>query len=330
MKNKDPLQGRLGKEKATEARNEEASIDRPRYGSSGQLKPEAIDLPPYHPIRALLDAAYRQWRLSLIGQLRRASSMRRQSLPDMNELVIALLGGELQKVAILTRRIWTLMSPPVPQIELEIEQIDPPASSTWVPNQILEVGFVVRNNSAQPTSGFVHGSATQGLVRTLVAATWFQRGAIVTDLAPGQAFHGVLRMSKGSHQDRVPGLVEINLQYWVEDPTGGTITFIFGLPGEQRDATYGAISFAQSSYGVPTSFATDIRPLFREMDIEAMKVSGDDPFDLSSYQEVKDRAVNLWRVLGHPSPSLTMPCDGAWPAAWVDTFRQWIDEGMLP
>jgi len=40
-----------------------------------------------------------------------------------------------------------------------------------------------------------------------------------------------------------------------------------------------------------------------------MKVSGNDPFDLSSYQEVKDRAENLSWVLGHPTPALTMPCD---------------------
>jgi len=72
------------------------------------------------------------------------------------------------------------------------------------------------------------------------------------------------------------------------------------------------------------SFAQDIRPLFRETDVEEMMdVAG---FDLSRYEDVRDRAQDIYDRLDEGS----MPCDGAWPADQVARFKQWMDDGMAP
>jgi RNA polymerase sigma-70 factor, ECF subfamily len=69
----------------------------------------------------------------------------------------------------------------------------------------------------------------------------------------------------------------------------------------------------------PPTFASDIRPLFRDTDIEAMSAF----FDLSSYDEVSDAAEQIYERLSDGS----MPCDGAWPDEQVARFRAWIDAG---
>ena len=72
------------------------------------------------------------------------------------------------------------------------------------------------------------------------------------------------------------------------------------------------------------SFAQDIRPLFRETDVEEMMdVAG---FDLSRYEDVRDRAQDIYDRLDEGS----MPCDGAWPADQVARFKQWMHDGMAP
>ena len=70
------------------------------------------------------------------------------------------------------------------------------------------------------------------------------------------------------------------------------------------------------------SFARDIRPLFRDNDVEEMQFA----FDLSSYDEVKENAAAIYDRLSDGS----MPCDGEWPDAQIALFRQWIDEGSPP
>jgi hypothetical protein len=72
------------------------------------------------------------------------------------------------------------------------------------------------------------------------------------------------------------------------------------------------------------SFAQDIRPLFRETDVaEMIDVAG---FDLSRYEDVRDRAQDIYERLDDGS----MPCDGAWPGDQVARFKQWMDGGMAP
>ena len=70
------------------------------------------------------------------------------------------------------------------------------------------------------------------------------------------------------------------------------------------------------------SFATDIRPLFRPDDSDAMSWA----FDLNSFDDVKEHAEAIYERLEDGS----MPCDEPWPEEQVRRFRAWIDEGMPP
>ena len=72
-----------------------------------------------------------------------------------------------------------------------------------------------------------------------------------------------------------------------------------------------------------TSFAADIRPLFRTNDVDSMKRKG---FDLSNYDDVSARADAIHDRLR----SGTMPCDGAWPDGKVSLFAKWISDGKQP
>ena len=75
---------------------------------------------------------------------------------------------------------------------------------------------------------------------------------------------------------------------------------------------------------MPLSFASDIRPLFRDtLDVESMKDMG---LDLSSYENVKAKAEGIYSRLEDRS----MPCDGPWPQDQVAKFKRWMDEGMAP
>jgi hypothetical protein len=69
----------------------------------------------------------------------------------------------------------------------------------------------------------------------------------------------------------------------------------------------------------PASFETDVKPLFRERDRESMLKA----FDLWSYDDVSQNADAILARLQDG----TMPCDGAWPSADVDTFQRWIEGG---
>ncbi|HKD85730.1 MAG TPA: hypothetical protein VKB58_13350 [Terriglobales bacterium] len=69
------------------------------------------------------------------------------------------------------------------------------------------------------------------------------------------------------------------------------------------------------------SFAADIRPLFRDFDIESMKGFG---LDLSSHDDVKMQAQAIYSRLEDG----TMPCDDPWPQEQIARFKQWMDEGM--
>jgi hypothetical protein len=70
------------------------------------------------------------------------------------------------------------------------------------------------------------------------------------------------------------------------------------------------------------SFATDIKPLFREKDRTAMLGA----FDLWKYDDVVKHAQAILGAVGAGK----MPCDGAWPPASVDLLKSWVDGGTLP
>jgi hypothetical protein len=70
------------------------------------------------------------------------------------------------------------------------------------------------------------------------------------------------------------------------------------------------------------SYASDIRPLFRPEDMDAMSFA----FDLGSYDDVRANAEEIYDRLSDGS----MPCDAAWPEADVERFHAWIDAGTPP
>lgn len=72
------------------------------------------------------------------------------------------------------------------------------------------------------------------------------------------------------------------------------------------------------------SFATEIRPLFREKDIaEMIDVMN---LDLASYEAVRDHADAIHAQVA----SGWMPCDLPWGEEQVALFKQWIDGGFAP
>jgi hypothetical protein len=84
-----------------------------------------------------------------------------------------------------------------------------------------------------------------------------------------------------------------------------------------------AIALANKIGGKPMlSFARDIRPLFRDEDVEAMRYA----FDLGQLEDVRVHAEGIYKRLADGS----MPCDVAWPAEHITRFRRWVDEGGAP
>jgi hypothetical protein len=80
----------------------------------------------------------------------------------------------------------------------------------------------------------------------------------------------------------------------------------------------------------PTSFEADIRPLFTERDILAMKKA----FDLASYDDVKANAAAIYdRIRGIGGPVMPPPPprgEGPWPQAQIELFGRWIADGYQP
>ena len=67
------------------------------------------------------------------------------------------------------------------------------------------------------------------------------------------------------------------------------------------------------------TFESDIKPLFRESDRDAMIAA----FDLWSLADVKANAEAIVRAVRSGS----MPCDMQWPEEQVELLQRWIDGG---
>lgn len=70
------------------------------------------------------------------------------------------------------------------------------------------------------------------------------------------------------------------------------------------------------------SFATDIRPLFRDEDIDCMKPMGID-LDDPAWMCVPANAQSVYGALADGS----MPPDEPWPQDRVSLFKKWMDAG---
>jgi hypothetical protein len=71
------------------------------------------------------------------------------------------------------------------------------------------------------------------------------------------------------------------------------------------------------------SFATDIRPLFREDDIECMKPMGVE-LDNPAWMRVPANAQSVYAAVADGS----MPPGEPWPADRVALFKKWMDAGF--
>ncbi len=96
-------------------------------------------------------------------------------------------------------------------------------------------------------------------------------------------------------------------------------------PGSRVSALETADGQAGNDFELPApdqtvSFDQHIKPLFRERDRKSMKFA----FDLWSHEDVRTNAQAIMEQV----KAGTMPCDGAWPAEWVEAFERWTQTGM--
>jgi hypothetical protein len=70
------------------------------------------------------------------------------------------------------------------------------------------------------------------------------------------------------------------------------------------------------------SFEKDIKPLFRQFDVDCMEAW----FDLRVHADVSEHADGILERVADGS----MPCDEPWDEAKVKLFETWIAEGKQP
>jgi CDGSH-type Zn-finger protein len=96
-------------------------------------------------------------------------------------------------------------------------------------------------------------------------------------------------------------------------PPGSRISALTSQDDDQE------VTFVPPQPGEAPSFATHIKPLFRERDRRSMQFA----FDLWNQADVTEHADAILTRLR----AGTMPCDGAWSDAQIDLFEQWIAAG---
>ena len=75
------------------------------------------------------------------------------------------------------------------------------------------------------------------------------------------------------------------------------------------------------------SYATNIRPLFTQTDIDHMAFF----CDLALYDDVKTNAPEILdRLNGIGGRQMPPPPARPWPTANIALFKQWIDDGCQP
>ena len=78
----------------------------------------------------------------------------------------------------------------------------------------------------------------------------------------------------------------------------------------------------------PTSFQSDIRPLFTERDAHAMSKA----FNLASYDDVKARAAIIGDRIGGLGGAVMPPPqgEGPRPQSRIELFAKWMADGCQP
>jgi hypothetical protein len=77
----------------------------------------------------------------------------------------------------------------------------------------------------------------------------------------------------------------------------------------------------------PVSYASQIKPLFTQMDQSHMMFM----FDLWSYNDVKTNASDIYGAVSNGSMPPPPPRgDGPWTQDKADLFNQWMQDGYQP
>jgi CDGSH-type Zn-finger protein/truncated hemoglobin YjbI len=132
---------------------------------------------------------------------------------------------------------------------------------------------------------------------------------------------GVLPWQAGSAPENGPAGGPLPRWDWTAAGPPGTAASAGAGAGAEQEAGQAADAPLPAP-GEAVSFATHIRPLFREHDRQSMSFA----FDLWSHDDVAAHATDILEALRGGS----MPCDGAWPAERVEVFERWAGSGMLP
>jgi hypothetical protein len=135
-------------------------------------------------------------------------------------------------------------------------------------------------------------------------------GRIFYDYAKlGQGGHGWVELDGNGRTDGAPAATAIgNYLYVAIKGLDGNIYVNQGWLGKpfrgwktHKDFQTGVSPAITAASGRllfwQVRFADDIRPLFRDLDIDSMRVSGLVPIDLNSYDDVKARADDIYRQL---------------------------------
>lgn len=78
------------------------------------------------------------------------------------------------------------------------------------------------------------------------------------------------------------------------------------------------------------SFAADIRPLFRDIDVQHMKGLGVNLDDYSYMSDPTGNHANAQSVEDHLTQQSMPPGGPYWTAAQLALFAQWRNDGYLP
>lgn len=94
---------------------------------------------------------------------------------------------------------------------------------------------------------------------------------------------------------------------------------------KRRTGTHGSTGGKTTATPKTVSFAADIRPVFRPVDIQHMSWF----CDLSKYEDVRDHAQEILHRLQGAGGAVMPPLasGGPWSAEQVKLFEQWIATG---
>lgn len=124
-----------------------------------------------------------------------------------------------------------VFSPSQHYVKLDITSVQP--ALAWIDDSVA-VHFRIENRLLSPTSGVVTADVTQGIGAS-IAGVGLSKAVQVPQLQPGQVFNGVIVVEhwRAAPSFVKPGVHNVWVQYWVEDPDG-TISVVFGPLGPNQ------------------------------------------------------------------------------------------------